>query len=78
MARIKAQHCAIVNNYFAPLMTVIDAKELVRLAVAKYGSISEAARRARVFRSTLKRINNGDTSAPHADTIAKLVKALNA
>jgi DNA invertase Pin-like site-specific DNA recombinase len=56
---------------------VIDAAELLRIAVQKHGSISAVARKTRLFRSTLKRIKKGETIAPHPETLAKLVRVIN-
>lgn len=57
---------------------VITPKTIINQAIEKYGSLSAVARRTQLYRSTLKRIRNGETIAPHPETIALLVKALNA
>ena len=56
---------------------VIDAAELLRIAVQKHGSLSAVAKKTKLFRSTLKRIRNGSTNAPHPETLAKLVRVIN-
>lgn len=55
---------------------VITAFELLRIAEDKLGSLSAVARKSRICRSTLKRIKNGSTNAPHAGTYGKLAKAI--
>lgn len=57
--------------------TVIDAAELLRIAERKHGSLTAVAKKSKIFRSTLKRIKNGSTIAPHTDTLAKLVRVIN-
>ena len=56
---------------------VITAAELLRIAEQQLGSLSAVSRKTRIFRSTLKRIKNGTTSAPHAETYGRLAKAIN-
>jgi DNA invertase Pin-like site-specific DNA recombinase len=56
---------------------IIDAAELLKLAEKQCGSLSAVAKHAKLFRSTLKRIKNGETKAPHPDTIARLVRIIN-
>ncbi len=57
--------------------SAITPQSLANQLVENEGSISAAARKAKIFRSTLKRIINGNTDTPHMMTYAKLVKALN-
>ena len=58
--------------------TAITTQSLAKQLIEKEGSISAAARKAKIFRSTLKRIIQGHTDTPHMKTFAKLAKALNA
>lgn len=56
----------------------VTPQSLAQQLVDKEGSISAAARKANIFRSTLKRIIRGDTVTPHMETYGKLTKAINA
>ena len=53
----------------------ISSVEILKQAELACGSLSALARRTEIERSVLKRIKNGTTKTPHADTIAKLVRA---
>lgn len=56
---------------------LITPQTIAEQAIRKCGSISEAARKAEVDRSTLKRIRQGKTKRPHRDTLAQLVRIAN-
>lgn len=54
----------------------ITPAEILKEAEKKHGSLCAVARKTGLQRSTLKRIKNGSTNAPHEATIAKLVRAI--
>lgn len=59
------------------MVNVITPRTLLEQLVVKCGSLSAAARSSDIDRATLKRIRRGATNAPHTNTVAKIVKALN-
>ncbi|QEL18737.1 hypothetical protein [Limnoglobus roseus] len=55
--------------------TEINAADILEQAVLALGSLSAVSRKTGLDRGTLKFIRKKQTLSPHADTIAKLVKA---
>lgn len=53
---------------------LLNPQSLLENAVETCGSLSAVARASGVDRSTLKHIRNGNTTTPHAATLAKLLR----